>query len=99
MFLIATVTYPLTSVLDAAKVFADNIDRERPAYLKSMGPYICYGGEGIKSVTIYEVEKGHEEEGLKDITGYFVQYHNVEGFKLIVEPAYTGAEALMFVQE
>ena len=96
---IATNTYPLTSVMDVAKVFADGLDREVPSLLKQTGPYVCWGGDGIKSVTLYEIEDGHEKEGLDLITKIHVPYMKVEGFKIIIEPVYSAQEALVFLEE
>lgn len=68
-----------------------------PPYIKMTGPFIAMGGEGVKAWLIWEVEKGHEEEGLIIIMKFMMDYANVGGQKFTLEPVVTGADALPLV--
>jgi len=55
------------------------------------------GGDGIKACTIWDVEKGHEEEALLVIMRNLMEYANIGGQKFTLEPVITGADALPLV--
>jgi hypothetical protein len=97
MLFMVNETWPSKSSVDVGKKSVELEGRERPPYLKSLGPYVGVGGDGIKSCVIYEIEKGHEEEGLKEIVGLFAQLLSIEGYKFTIEPVFTMEEALAFV--
>ena len=49
--------------------------------------------KGIVNMTIVEVKKGKFEEAFKRATQYWVEYHNIAGFKYSVEVWMTQIEA------
>jgi len=44
--------------------------------------WLCCGGEGIRTWFVYELTKGHEEEGLKELVNYYTAYYEIEGYKV-----------------
>jgi hypothetical protein len=96
MLLMATGTFPLKSAVDAGKVFVESVAKPRP-YVNRVGMWMCYGDDGIKTWAVYEVEKGHEEEGLKTIVNNYIPFFGVEGYKIKIEPVMKPEEALELI--
>ena len=51
----------------------------------------------MKAYNLYEVEKGHEDEGYKELMKEEVPFFNIEGYKFTVEPLLSVEEALPLV--
>ena len=66
---------------------------ERPG----LGIYVAAGGDDLKSYSLYEIEKGHEEEGAKEVNKRLVPFFNIEGWKFTWEPLMTPEEALPLI--
>jgi hypothetical protein len=94
MLIMYTMTYPLKSTLDAAKRFIEALKDPPPDYINELGPYVRYGGKGIKAYWLVEIEKGHEDEGIKEIAKRLTIYFDVEGYEIDSEVVVTAEEAV-----
>jgi len=94
MFFMVTQTYPTKSVAEVGKVGVESLAKAPPPYVKRLGVYIAAGGDGMKTYVLYEIEKGHVEEGIKELNKRMVAYFNIEGWKFTVESLMTPEEAL-----
>jgi len=94
MFLMVTQTYPTKSVAEVAKVGMEVLAKAPPPHVKRLGVYIAPGGDGMKSYGLYEIEKGHVDEGVKELNKGFVAFFNIEGWKFTLEPLMTPEEAV-----
>jgi len=97
MLFMVTETWPTKSSVEAGKVAVEGLAKALPPYVKRLGPYVTPGGDGIKAYNLYEVEKGHEDEGYKELMKEEVPYLNIEGYKFTVEPLLSVEEALPLV--
>ena len=89
-----TLSFPLDKPEEVGKVFIELQKSPLPAYVNMMGPYVTFGGEGAESHVFYDVEKGHEEEGLALINRRLISYRGIVGMKITVQPTLPVAEAL-----
>ena len=96
MLYMAVSTFPLKSSVDLGKVFLEVVAKQLN-YVNRLGMWVCYGGEGIKAWFVYETTKGHEEEGLKELTNYYTAYMNIEGYKVDIHPVLKPEEALSLI--
>jgi hypothetical protein len=88
-------TFPLKSVVETGKLFVEGLkDDPLPDYVKLLGLYVEYGGKGITTYDLYEIEKGHEDEGIKALTKDLIKYYDVEGYEVISKTVMTAEEAL-----
>ena len=94
MLFMVTMTYPTKSTVQVGKVAVGMLSKALPPYVKILGIYIAPGGDGIKNYDLYEIEKGHVEEGIKELNKRFVAYFNIEGWKHTIEPLMSAEEAL-----
>ena len=94
MFLMITQTYPTKSVAEVGKVGMELLSKAPPPHVKRLGVYIAAGGDGMKTYILYEIEKGHVEEGIKELNKRYVAYFNIEGWKFTVEALMTPEEAV-----
>jgi hypothetical protein len=94
MLFLVTTTYPGSSIVDIGKLAIKTLaENPYPEYTKR-NYYLTFGGEGIKGYIIYDIEKGNEEEGLKDILNRMTMVSmSIEGAKYAIEPAFTLEEA------
>jgi hypothetical protein len=78
-----TQTYPLKSVKEVGRIFVEEVTiSPTPEYINLIGIYVAYGGKGVKAFTLYEVEKGKEDEGYKEIMQRFTPFFPVQGFEI-----------------
>ena len=89
-----TSTYPLTKANQVTAKFQKAAAVPLPSFLKRLYTLSTAGGEGIKVVGIYQVEDDKVAEGIKELTRYFVEFHDIEGFKYILETMLTAQEAI-----
>jgi len=89
-------TWPSQSSVDLGKVAVQILSTPMPSHLKMPLNCIAPGGDGVKAYVLYEVEKGHEEEGYKEILR-LAPFLSIEGFKCTVEPVLPAEEALPLV--
>ncbi len=94
MFFMMTQTYPFKSAAEVGKVGVKVLAKAPPPYVKRLGIYITAGGDGVKSYVLYEVERGHVEEGIKELSDRFALFFNIEGWKYTLEPLATVEESL-----
>ncbi|MFQ5987639.1 MAG: hypothetical protein ACE5H6_02185 [Dehalococcoidia bacterium] len=92
-----THTWPAEKSTDVGQTFVKFMQNPLPPYIKMIGPFINIGGDGVKGCIIWDVEKGHEDEGLLFIMKNAVDYFNIGGQKFTLEPVVTGADALPLV--
>ena len=96
LFMVAE-TWPTKSAVEIGKVSVESLAKAPPPYVKRLGLYVTTGGDGIKAYTLYEVEKGHVDEGYKGLMKVFVPFFTIEGYKFTVEPLLSVEEALPLV--
>ncbi|MDW7729783.1 MAG: hypothetical protein SCJ94_07220 [Bacillota bacterium] len=96
MLYMATSSFPLKSTIDAGKVFLEATSKQM-TYVNRVGMWLCYGGDGVKTWFVYEVTKGHEEEGLKELTNYYTAYFSIEGYKVDITPVLKPEDALPLI--
>ena len=95
MFLVTTVTYPPEKAVQMAKKFIKATEKPLPSYIKRLHVLTGTGGQlGLRVVGIYEVEDAKFKEGLMEISRYFVQFYDVEGFRYDIEPMVSAADAI-----
>jgi len=92
-----TSTYPTKSAVQMGKVAVEILAKAPPPYVKRLGPYVTAGGDGIKVYTLWDIEKGHLEEGIKEVTKRMVPYFSIEGYKYTLETLLTVEEALPLI--
>lgn len=97
MLFLQTHTWPMEKSADVGQAFVKVMATPPPPYLKMTGPFINFGGDGVKGCMIWEVEKGHEEEGLTFIQKWIMEFSNIGGQKFTLEQVIAGAEALTLV--
>lgn len=69
---------PFKSTAEMGKITVEAY-KEQPKNFKRLGVYVVYGGEGVKTYTLYEIEEGKEYEGYKEMMEFVTQYYQVEG--------------------
>jgi len=94
MYVLYTTTYPLKSTLDAAKKFIEAAKNPPPDYINQIGVYVAYGGKGIKGYALFEIEKGREDEGIKEIAKRLTIYYDVEGYEITSDVVLSAEEAI-----
>jgi hypothetical protein len=95
MHLINISTYPLKSVAETAKLFVEGLkDDPLPEYVKTLAMYAEYGGKGMTVYHIFEIEKGHEDEGLKALAKSYIRFYDIEGFEVTSKAVLTAEESL-----
>ncbi len=97
MFFMVIETWPTKSSVETGKVAVGTLSKALPPYVKRLGLYVTPGGDGIKAYNLYEVEKGHEDEGYKELMKEEVPFFSIEGYKFTVEPLLSVEEALPLV--
>jgi hypothetical protein len=97
MFFMVTETWPSTSSVELGKASIESISRPLPEFMKRLGNYVVFGGDGVKAYALYEAEDGKEREGYKEVVGRFAQFMSVEGFKCNVEIVLPIDEALPLI--
>ena len=97
MVFMVTTTYPTKSASAVGKVAVGMLAKAPPPHVKRLSIHIATGGAGIKGYTLYEVEKGHVDEGYKELMKVYVPYLSIEGYKLTVEPLLSVEEALPLI--
>ncbi len=96
MIYMVTTTYPTKSTIDVGKTYVEAMAKTTPQ-TKEIGIWLNFGGDGIKSFAIHEVEKGHEDQAFKALTDFFIPFLKIEGFKVNIEPVLTPEDALPLI--
>lgn len=90
-------TYPLTRSKEVAEAFMKS--SEKPlSYANRLGTWTGYGGEGVNVWSIYELEKGHEEEGSNELFKLLVNFYHIEGFKVNIQTVLKPEDAILLIQ-
>ena len=97
MLILATLTYPATSVMAMGKAAVESLKREVP-HVNRLSVQVTYGGDGLKAYNLYELEKGYEDEASRTLFENFVPFYNIDGFKLNLEMVLPVAEALPMIR-
>ena len=85
MFLMFTVTAPLSKGIDVTKTFLKAVETPPPPYLRSRGVYTTYGDEGYKWYNLVEVDDNKVSEGFTELMKRTVPFDGIEGLKVKVE--------------
>lgn len=97
MLFMLTMTWPTKSSGEVGKVAVGNLAKASPPHVKRLGLYLTPGGDGMKAYVLYEIEKGHIDEGFKEVTKRHVPYFGIEGWRYTIEPLLSVEEALPLV--
>ena len=81
---------PGTSIVDWARLGVETLaNNPYPDFIKR-DYYFAFGDDGLKTYTIFDIEKGKEEEGLKDIQNRLFKFGiSIQGMKASLEPVLT----------
>jgi len=90
-----TVAYPPDKAVKVAKKFIEATAKPLPRFIKRLYVLTTPGGEvGFKVHGIYEVDDAKIKEGIKELVKYYVQFHDIEGFRYDIETMLTAQEAI-----
>jgi hypothetical protein len=90
-----TVLYPPDKAVKVAKKFIEATTKPLPPFMKRLYVFTTARTDlGMKTCGIYEVDDAKLKEGIIELTKYFVQFYDIEGFKYEVEPMLTAQEAI-----
>jgi len=78
MLVMVTGTFPLNIRKKVIEAHMKSME-EPMSHVKNIGSWTCLGGEGINYWYVYELEKGHEKEGLKELAKAEVHFQDIEG--------------------
>jgi len=93
LFMVTT-TYPLNKATEVMETFLKVAETKPPPYLKSRGFYNCYGGKGIKSYNIVEIEDAHIAEGAAELQRRLIPFNSIEGLEITFETLMTVRESI-----
>ena len=97
MLVMVTGTFPLKSTKKVME--ADMKAMEKPmSHVKNIGSWTCLGGEGINYWYVYELEKGHEEEGFMELNKYEAHFHEIEGYKVKIQTVMKPEDAVALTE-
>ena len=89
-------TFPFQSSKQVGETFLKAM--EKPLTRSNLiGTWLGYGGEGIEFWSIYELEKGHEEEGRMELVEAEVLFYDIEGYKVDIINVMSPEDALTLV--
>ena len=90
MLLMLSGSCPGTSIVDWARLGIETLaSNPYPEFIKR-DYYFVFGEDGMKTFTIFDIEKGKEEEGLKDIQNRLTKFSiSVKGMKARLDPVFT----------
>ena len=97
MFVMVTHTYPFKSAVQVGKVGVEVLAKAPPPHVERLGTYVTTGGDGLKVYVLHEIEKGHVQEGIKELTKRMVPFYSIEGWKYTLETLMTAEEALPLI--
>ena len=81
MLVMVTGTYPLKSNKKVVEAFIKT-SKKPMSHANNIGTWACLGGEGMNFWSVYELEKGREEEGLMELAKSEVHFYDIEGYKV-----------------
>ena len=93
MVIYSIVSYPPESAKQMATTFLEA--PQIPDFLTRLGPYVSASRtEGIRVVSIFELDKSRLAEGLEFLGGYFAIFFGIPGFRYEYKPYFDVEEAL-----
>jgi len=96
MLVMVTGTYPLIRSKEVAEAFLKAME-EPMSYAKSQGMWLAYGGEGANFWMIFELEKGHEKDALRELVKFEFNFYNIEGYKVIFQTVMKPEDAMVLM--
>jgi len=85
-------TFPLKNADEATKAFAEAMAKPQ-THINRIGMWMSYGGDGIKTWYVCEIDKEHEE-GFKELVNRYTPYFNVGGYKVNIQPVMKPEDAI-----
>jgi len=97
MHVMATVTYPLKSVMEVGKQFVESLKDPLPEYVNRLAIYTRYGDKGIQAYSPVEIEKGREDDGIRELVKWYTQFFDIEGVEVRIELVLPVEEAMPLI--
>ena len=95
-YIFITAVYPSHKVDEVVKKYLELLPKYPP--VPSLGKTVVNATklveQGVKSLSVYEVEAGKLEEAISLWTKGIAEYRNIEGYEVSIDIWATGAEAL-----
>lgn len=95
MYLMATTSWPMSSSVELGKAFLGL--PEMPDFLKRVSLFYAWGGVGVKAYSLYDVDDAKAREGFVALTSRMMQFRDIPGMEINVEPLLTIEEAMPMV--
>jgi hypothetical protein len=92
MLFMVEATFPLKNTAEASKAFAEAMAKPQ-THINRIGMWMAYGGDGMKTWFVCEIDKEHDE-GFKELGSRYTSYFNVEGYKVSIIPIIKPEEAI-----
>jgi hypothetical protein len=93
-----TETYPMSSMYKVVETFLSTLVNDPlPEFIATDGIWARWGGRGLKVYAVYDVADDNVAEGFKALTSFFVNFGEIEGFKLKSEVVMTVEDALAVI--
>lgn len=96
MRVMVTISYPTTSTMAVGKAAVESLKKPFE-HGERISMHVTYGNGGLKAYSLYEFEKGYEDEASRQLFQNFVPFYDIEGFKLDMEIVVPVAEALPMI--
>jgi len=84
MLVMVTGTFPIKSTKKVVEAHRKSMEKPM-SHANNIGSWTCYGGEGINYWYVYELEKGHEQDGFMELNKYEAYFHGIEGYKVNIQ--------------
>ena len=99
MLIMVTCWIPPDKSAEAAKKFVEVM--QKIPFERFEKPLLMLGGrpvkDGIKAISIGEVEKGKYEEAVSIVWRRMIEFDDIKGFRYEIEPLLTAEEALPMI--
>ena len=97
MLVMVTGTYPLKSNKKVMEAYMKAYEKPM-SYVNNIGMWGCLGGEGMNYWQVFELEKGHEEEGFMELAKSEVHFHDIEGYKVNIQTVMKPEDVMSLIQ-
>ena len=95
MYMLAISCYPQESATELGERFIEA--KPAPDFITTLGPFIKSTLEGIKTITIYELDPSNYAEATEYLNNRYAAYHGVPGFRYSLEEWLGVMEALNLI--
>ena len=86
MFLVTTAVFPPDKSQKTAEKYVEVAAKELPPFLKRLHALVNSNTEeGIKVLSIFEVDDANIKDGIIEITKRCVQFNSIQGFRFEIE--------------